>query len=273
VVDFGTLVRSMSDPDLLARSIAFERDLVARVSTRLVPFDWGTAYLNDGYRERWDSNFLWVDESAAREATSGEELAAEADRVLGQAGLAHREIRVDDDAYGRSMVAALTRLGYGADRLVAMALRREPDRPSVPGSAEEIDVATLRPALEIVLGREPWASSEETVGMLADFRVELARHVGARFFCARVEDEIASMCELYVDGAVAQVEDVNTLEEFRNRGLARAVVQLAVDEALAAGAEMVFIHALDDDWPKDLYAKLGFDPIGHVWSFVKPTAR
>ena len=261
----------MDGHDLLARTIAFERDLVARVSTRLVPFAWGTAYLNDGYRERWDSNFLWVDDVAVRESTSGEELAAEADRVLGQAGLSHREIRVDDDAYGRSIVTALTRAGYGGDRLVVMALRRQPDRPSVQGAAEEIDVATLRPALEIVLGREPWASSQETVRMLADFRVELARHAGARFFCARVDDEIASMCELYLHGAIAQVEDVNTLEEFRNRGLARAVVQLAIDEALVAGAELVFIHALDDDWPKQLYAKLGFDPIGYVWSFVKPS--
>ena len=49
------------DPDTLARTLAFERELVASVSTRLVPFAWGTAYLNDGYRERWDSNFLWVD--------------------------------------------------------------------------------------------------------------------------------------------------------------------------------------------------------------------
>ena len=261
----------MSDQDLLAQTVTFERDLVARVSTRLVPFAWGTAYLNDGYRERWDSNFLWVDESAARESISGEELAAEADRVLGQAGLSIGRSVSTTTSTG-SIAAALTGLGYGGDRLVVMALRREPDRPSMPGSAEEVDVATLRPALEIVLGREPWASSPETVRMLADFRKELARHAGARFFCARVGNEIASMCELYRHAAIAQVEDVNTLEEFRNRGLARAVVQLAVDEARSAGADLVFIHALDDDWPKQLYAKLGFDPIGFVWSFVKPSA-
>ncbi|MEP6973494.1 MAG: hypothetical protein ABI869_05040, partial [Actinomycetota bacterium] len=143
------------DSIALAQTVAFERDLVARVSTRLVPFAWGTAYLNDGYRERWDSNFLWVDDIAAREAVSADELAAEADRVLGVAGLLHREIRVDDDAYGKSIVAALTRMGYAGDRLVVLALRREPDRPSGPDAAEEIDFARLRPALEIVIGREP----------------------------------------------------------------------------------------------------------------------
>jgi GNAT superfamily N-acetyltransferase len=262
------------DPDALARTLVFERELVASVSTRLVPFRWGTAYLNDGYRERWDSNFLWVETAHAvgGAVADGGGLAAEADRVLGGAGFTHREIRIDDDAYGRSVSAELARAGYGADRLVVMALRRNEDRPAASPVAEEVDLATLRPALEIVLRREPWATTDRIVRMLADFRGELQRHAGARFFCARVEGDIAAMCELYVHGSIAQVEDVNTLEEFRNRGLARAVVRRATDEALAGGAELVFLHALDDDWPKRLYAQLGFDPIGHVWSFVRQSA-
>ena len=107
---------------------------------------------------------------------------------------------------------------------------------------------------------------------LADFRNELEHRAGARFFCARVGGEIVSVCELYLDGEVAQIEDVNTLEEFRDRGLGRAVVQAAIDAAVSRVSELVFIHALEDDWPKQLYAKLGFDPIGHVWSFVRPNA-
>jgi ribosomal protein S18 acetylase RimI-like enzyme len=258
-----------TDPDVLARTLAFERVLLASVSTRLVPSTRGTAYLNDGYRERWDSNFLWVDKVDSAVADAGE-LAAEADRVLGEAGLTHREIRVDDDAYGRSLAADLARAGYGGDRLAVMALRRAADRPAASAAVEEVDLATLRPALEIVLQREPWATTEEIVRILADFRGELQRHAGARFFCARVDGEIAGMCDLYVRGPIAQIEDVNTLEEFRGRGLARAMVGRAADEALASGAELVFLHALDDDWPKELYAKLGFDPIGYVWSFVRP---
>lgn len=260
------------DPDVLARTLAFEREVVASVSTRLVRFTWGTAYLNDGYRDRWDSNFLWVDNADDAVADAGE-LAAEADRVLGEAGLIHREIRIDDDAHGRSVAADLALAGYGGDRLSVMALRRPADRPAATDATEEVDLATLRPALEIVLRREPWATTEEIVRVLADFRGELQRHVGARFFCAKVDDEIASMCDLYIRGSIAQIEDVNTLEEFRGRGLARAVVSRAAEEALAGGAELVFLHALDDDWPKELYAKLGFDPIGYVWSFVRPIAR
>jgi GNAT superfamily N-acetyltransferase len=256
--------------DDLERTIAFERALLARVSTRMVPFSWGTVYLNDGYRARWDSNLLWVERPGAQ----ADALVAEADRVLGGAGLSHREIRVDDDAFGEAIAGDLRRSGYGADRLEVMALRRAPE--TRPGDdrvgAEEVELSELRPALETVLRREPYGDSEGIVRLLADFRTELTRHAGARFFCARVDGEIASMCELYVDGPIAQIEDVNTLQEFRNRGLARAVVRTAVDEARRGGAELVFIHALDADWPKQLYRRLGFDAIGHVWSFVRPGA-
>jgi GNAT superfamily N-acetyltransferase len=169
------------------------------------------------------------------------------------------------------VAADLARAGYGGDRLIVMALRRPGDRTAAAAPAEEIDLATLRPALEVVLRREPWATTENIVRVLADFRGELQRHAGARFFAARVDGEIAAMCELYERGPIAQIEDVNTLEEFRNRGLARAVVGRAAEAAVVGGAELVFLHALDDDWPKELYAKLGFDPIGYVWSFVRPS--
>jgi hypothetical protein len=35
------------------------------------------------------------------------------------------------------------------------------------------------------------------------------------------------------------------------------------------GAEVVFIVADDDDWPKHLYARLGFVPVGRKWTFHK----
>jgi RimJ/RimL family protein N-acetyltransferase len=53
---------------------------------------------------------------------------------------------------------------------------------------------------------------------------------------------------------------VETLERFRGRGLGRAVVQHALDEALREH-EIVFLEALADDWPRELYRKLGFDVV------------
>lgn len=69
---------------------------------------------------------------------------------------------------------------------------------------------------------------------------------------------------------MAQVEHVDTLEEFRGRGIASSIVLRAVAEACAQGADLVCIDADLDDWPIGLYQRLGFDEIGRAWSFTKP---
>ena len=59
-----------------------------------------------------------------------------------------------------------------------------------------------------------------------------------------------------------------TLKAHRNKGLSRAAVGAALDAALAGDHELVFIVADEDDWPKELYAKLGFDPVGMAYDFT-----
>ena len=229
------------DPDTsLARSRS-NATLVASVSTRLMPFAWGTAYLNDGYRDRWDSNFLWVDGADGAMPTP-DALAAEADRVLGEAGLPHREIRIDDDAYGRSVAA-----GPRACRLRRGPARRDgaptdpADRPVSALEAEEVDLADAPSGARDRPAREPWATIEtRSCGSSPTSGVSSIGMPGARFFCARVDEEIAAMCELYVRGSIAQIEDVNTLEEFRNRGLgARGGAARGRRARIAGGADGV----------------------------------
>ena len=60
-----------------------------------------------------------------------------------------------------------------------------------------------------------------------------------------------------------------SLEGYRGRGFGRAVVLAASDAARAAGADLVFLVAVDEDWPKELYGKLGFDGLRRSWSLVK----
>jgi hypothetical protein len=47
-------------------------------------------------------------------------------------------------------------------------------------------------------------------------------------------------------------------------------VSRALAASREAGNDMTFLMALRDDWPKELYRKLGFDEIGHVYEFVRP---
>jgi GNAT superfamily N-acetyltransferase len=107
--------------------------------------------------------------------------------------------------------------------------------------------------------------------MLADFADVLVERIGARFFAAWMDGELAGCCDLYEHAGVAQIENVDTLERFRNRGVARAFLGAAIDAARPA-ADLVFLFADDADWPKQLYAKLGFDPVGYFRQFTKPPA-
>jgi len=66
------------------------------------------------------------------------------------------------------------------------------------------------------------------------------------------------------------VEDVATLEEHRGQGYASAVVMRAVREAQAAGADLIFLVADDEDWPKELYERLGFEIVGRSYKFIRP---
>lgn len=256
----------MSSADLATRIHDFERELELRCSTATEPTAFGTAFLNLDFPLRYDSNFVWVEPPLR--GVAADALAADADRVLGEHGLAHRKLFVDDDLHGGRLAAAFLDLGWSAERLLIMAQVREPEhRPAAEVS--EQGFAEARPFLELVLRRQPYADSEEAVRQLTEIRGVYEREAGARFFVADVDGQPASVCELYVLGDVAQVEDVNTIEEFRGRGLGSAVVLAAAASARTRGCDVVFLIADDADWPKDLYARLGFDPVSRFWSFVR----
>ena len=34
--------------------------------------------------------------------------------------------------------------------------------------------------------------------------------------------------------------------------------------------ELADLYDAGTDWPKDLYARLGFDPVGRAWAFTRP---
>jgi len=252
--------------DERARILAFERDLLRRTTSRTETFAWGTAYLDERFPLRWDSNLLWAE--GPLERVRAAELAAECDRVLGGLGLSHRNLLLDDEDAGRRFAAGFAGLGYAWDRLVTMVHRREPDRPAaVP--VEEMDVDAYVPIVADALRPEPYATSEEVVRQLAEHRRVLA-DAGARFFVSYVDGAPAGRCELYPGEGVAQVEDVGTVEAFRGRGLARAVVLRAVAEARASGADLVFLQADEEDWPKELYGRFGFDVLARWSAFDRP---
>ncbi|MEA2393116.1 MAG: hypothetical protein QOJ82_1007 [Solirubrobacteraceae bacterium] len=202
------------------------------------------------------------------EALGAEELVAALEDLYGH--LPHRRALVERPAVGAQIAGAMDERGWLVQRDVFMAVGDGGDRRAGPGLAREVDEATLRAVEARGIAEEPYAAPE-VVRQIEASRAALARATPARFFVAAAPGEPdASHATLYSDGAVAQVEDVRTLEGFRGRGLARAVCVAAIEAALDAGHELVFIVADDEAWPKELYARLGFEAVGRPWCFTRP---
>jgi GNAT superfamily N-acetyltransferase len=247
----------------LARAYAMEVRFDERLCTRREAFRFGTAYFDERHRDRYVSNFLRVD-THLEEATP-EALMAAADDLLGGAGYAHRTVLVGEEV-GEAMAPALAEAGYHTDPIVLMALRRQPDRgPTV--DVEEVPFERARPVIH-----ETYRRDDRLAGVVEQFTDQhghYERAVGARFFLGSVDGEPAGVCELWRDGPDSLVEHVDTLEEFRSRGVARSVVLAAVRAAKDEHAERIFIAADDNDWPKELYGRLGFDRLGREWEFIR----
>ncbi len=247
----------------LARIEAFCRWVEDETSTKTTTWRFGRALFHEDFPDFYDHNFLRVERPVG--AATARELAAEADELL--AGFAHREIVVGDEADGERLAPGFADLGWRTERLLYQVRRREPDGPA-PMAVREVSIDEAMPFREETW-RRPYGAAAVP---LAAFGRVLAERIGARFFVAEVDGAMAAGCELYQHDGVAQIETVDTLEEFRGRGLARSVVLEATEAALASGADLILIVADDDDWPKQLYAKLGFDPVGRFWQFTLPPA-
>lgn len=251
------------------RAAAFLCESYRRRVERVERLPWGELVVTPSLPRVYDANFAIVD---AWGGTAGE-LEREMDRVQGEAGFAHRKTVLPDEKLADRLWPAVSRQGWGfTSRYLVMAQRREPDRPAdgridVVGVGPEDWARGRQAMIELEgYGREH-ASDSEVVRQLLELDRRLAHAMDVRHLAAVVSGRVAAYAGLYLEGDIAQVEDVATLPPYRSRGLARAVVLHAVTEARRAGAELVFLVADEDDWPKDLYTRLGFDPIGveHVF--------
>jgi GNAT superfamily N-acetyltransferase len=249
--------------DDLDRWLALETCRLSLISSREQPFDAGTAYFDDAYPERYVSNLLVVDDAGG---ISGEELIEMADDILGGAGSLHRFVKVHDDQ-AQHLVPRFLDAGYEPGRIVGMVLRRPPDRPASL-EVEECSFGAVLPLTEEIYRRE-LSSAPETAARFVEQHAAWDRILGTQRFVARIEGTLAGQCELYLIGPNALVEFVDTLQEYRGLGVARAVVLAAADAARRAGAKRIFIGAEENDWPKSLYERLGFDRIGATWEFMR----
>jgi len=246
----------------LDRCIAFMRAFDERRAQRIVLFRFGKAYVNDSLPRARQLNAVLVD---VLDAIVVDELVENVDRL--QADLDFRLIWVDKEALGRRLEPELVARGWATTRNLVMTHVR-PGRPADTSGVVEIDAATLVPVWAAGIERAPRADPE-LVRQLVEAQLLRQQAVHVRYFAVLQDGCPISYCELFSDGATGQIESVLTLEQHRGNGYASAVVTKALQASRALGHDLTFLTAEEDDWPKGLYAKLGFEAVGRVWDFTR----
>jgi GNAT superfamily N-acetyltransferase len=246
----------------MARAIAFQHAYEDAMATRVEELpDLGRAFFRPALPLVWDLNFVRVERLDG--SLTAEAVAAAAERA--QRGYGHRKVNVDDEAEGGRLSGGFEALGWQPDRSLVMVHRGPVPAGATRTEAVELDWHDFGTGVE---------DFSKELGRPAEVGRQLAlRHrvtagvTSVRWFGLRAGRHVAAFCELYSDGRTAQIETVVTLRPHRQRGLATTVVSAALDAA--RGHEFVFLVADADDWPRHWYTRLGFEPEGLLYRFIR----
>jgi hypothetical protein len=251
--------------------LAFERAMHAAVG-RVVTTVWGQVFIAPDLALCYEVNQAWAIGDAG--GASAAVIDRDVERLLGSARLSHRQISVEEPAATR-LSPGLSALGYATSHHLYLAHEgAAPPAPAPEVHVVEVDVALIADGYDRYLRTDP-ETPHARDGLVRTQLIEYHRMFGAagvareRCYAVLDDGEAVAWAKLWSAGRLAQVEDVICLAEYRGHGYGRGVVAGATRAALADGAELVAIVADDDDWPKELYRRLGYVPIGRKRVFAR----
>lgn len=248
-----------------ARAVDFMRAVEERSYTRTEKWTLGTAFFHDSYPVKWVLNFMRLEHDDP--AVSAEDVADEADRIMGGAGLGHRMLHVYDLEAAERLRPGLEALGWRDERLLLMGLATVP--PVFHAEGVEVREISQEEMHEVArhLATQHYPQEAENAEQLASSREVTVKAANVTSVGGLIHGQIVGSCDLYDGGDIGQVEEVDTLEGFRKRGVAKAVVTTAIAISQQRGHDLTFLIADDKDWPKNFYARLGFVAVGYVYEF------
>lgn len=247
------------------RAVAFVERVEDRCATSITSFDGGVLLCRPELPLVWALNFARLHRGAR--PTDAAELAALVRSLPWPDLVPHRKVVVNDEAAGRRLAAGFRGLGWEVERLLFMELAGPAPTIEQGASVREVSPEERAVALVDYLPQVGDKYAPDVLDQLIASRGVVEDAVEARRFGAFVDGKLASLCELYLEDGTAQIENVTTATPYRRRGLSKAVVTSAIAEARAAGGDFLFLIADADDWPKEMYARLGFEPIGVTYEF------
>jgi ribosomal protein S18 acetylase RimI-like enzyme len=247
--------------------LSFLAEVDDAVAGEVVSLGWGTGVFDRRRPRVWDANYVRV---AAATELSAADLAEAGEPLFSERGLAHRTLVFSDSHQAERLATGFARMGWETAHEVVMVSRRPPAAPA--HQVAEISVASYEESKRAFGLAEPPdgvdpASAEELADDLAS-RDALVRDVAReRRFGIVVDGRVVSACVLYSLHGIGQVESVTTAAEHRNQGYGRAIVEAAAGASVERGDELTFLVALVDDWPREMYRRLGFESVGVIHRF------
>jgi ribosomal protein S18 acetylase RimI-like enzyme len=248
------------------RAIAWRHAQHAAVCDRLVPWAHGTAVFASDVPGFYAYNAVRVE--GPDPGLSVEALAAASDDLL--AGLAHRQLEVEDEAAGVRLRPAFGALGWDTERLVWMELTGAPARP--PGGAAPVEIgevpfARTRPLREAWFTGSGWTPTPEAARAFMALEERVGARTGQRALLAwGPAGEPIGYVAFSHRGRTADVDQAYVDPDHRGAGVGGALITAAV---AAAGADSTFIVADDEEEAKRLYARLGFAPVWIQHQFTR----
>lgn len=227
-----------------------------RRATTVLPVPGGAAVRSPAFPAAHDHGKVSLLEDAAGVPEAAESALA---------GLRHRLVEVRTPS-APGVHRDLAEAGYRRDDVVLMLAG---DVAPAPAPAT---VLTL--AQRVQTAEDGWRGSlpdaaPDVWAQLAG-RVATALPAADAVFLGVLEDgRVVARCDLFLHDGTAQVEEVVTDPQHRGRGHASLLVRDAVARARAAGAHTVFLVADADDWPRELYRRLGFTDLELLTSFSR----
>jgi GNAT superfamily N-acetyltransferase len=248
--------------DAIARARGWHHAAQSALCDVIEPWEHGTVVRASRYPSYFDYNAVCVERDAGMDVGALESFA---DGAL--AGLAHRRLDFDLAAAAQPLRARFECNGWLTTRLLWMRHEIAP-APVTLAVVEEVPYGAVND-LRSMWHREDFP--DQDAGGFFDQAREVALIRGARVLAMHEGGVPVAFAQFVRDGAMAEITHVYVHPDYRSGGRGQRITCAAIDAAGAA--EDLWICADDEDWPKEMYARLGFRAVWRSMQFTRLPAR